>query len=259
MVMPTLILAGVVYSGTCSTYSAAEIALTAQDKVVQESNMLLRTVATRSQRLSVAAADNGEPLVKANAYDQSIVIRPGMPDMKKITGDDIYVRDTVAGMLAVANGKLRAAGLNLIVGYGYRAPSVQEKYWNASIAKVGKEHPDWSQQRIEDAADAYAADPRTAGHVTGGCVDVTVGRGGTPLDMGAEMDDITAPAAVIKTFGDKLTAEQMSNRMLLYQVMTGAGFMPFFGEFWHFMYGDREWAFFSGLSTSLYDRVDFSR
>jgi hypothetical protein len=52
--------------------------------------------------------------VKANAYDQSIMIRPGMPDMKEITGNDIYVRDTVAGMLAVANGKLRAAGFNLI-------------------------------------------------------------------------------------------------------------------------------------------------
>jgi D-alanyl-D-alanine dipeptidase len=238
---------------------AAGAALTAPDKVIQESNLLLRTVATRAQRLSVNAADNGEPLVKANAYDQSIMIRPGMPDMQEITGDDIYVRDTVAGMLAVANGKLRAAGFNLIVGYGYRAPSVQEKYWDASIAKVGREHPDWAQQRIEDAADAYAADPRVAGHITGGCVDVTIGRGETPLDMGAEMDDITAPAALIRTFGDKLTAEQMSNRMLLCQVMTEAGFMPFFGEFWHFMYGDREWAFLSGLPTSLYDRVDFSR
>jgi D-alanyl-D-alanine dipeptidase len=135
---------------------------------------------------------------------------------------------------------------------------VQEDYWNTSVAKVREEHPNWSQEQVEDAADTYAADPQVAGHVTGGCVDLTLGRGGTPLDMGAKTDDIAADAAVIKTFGDGLTAEQMSNRMLLYQVMTEAGFMPFFGEYWHFMYGDREWAFLSGLSTSLYDSVDFS-
>jgi D-alanyl-D-alanine dipeptidase len=62
---------------------------------------------------------------------------------------------------------------------------------------------------------------------------------------------------LIKTFGDDITAEQMSNRMLLYQVMTEAGFMPFFAEYWHFMYGDREWAYFSGLKTSLYGSIDF--
>jgi D-alanyl-D-alanine dipeptidase len=44
--------------------------------------------------------------------------------------------------------------------------------------------------------------------------------------------------------------------MMLYQVMTEAGFMPFFGEYWHFMYGDREWAYFSGLDESLYSNIE---
>ncbi|MDR2573835.1 MAG: D-alanyl-D-alanine carboxypeptidase family protein [Desulfovibrio sp.] len=229
----------------------------APNKKTQEMNMLRRTIVTRQQRLSVAVADNGEPMVKADKYDANIVMKPGLPDMGDITGNDIYVRDTVARMLARANEKLRAAGLNLIVAYGYRAPAVQEKYWRMSLARVRSEHPDWPKEQLDTAADAFAADPAVAGHITGGCVDVSVERGGEPLDMGVDVDDISAAADVIRTFSDRISAEQMSNRMVLYQVMTEVGFMPFFGEYWHFMYGDREWAYFSGRRGSLYDKIDF--
>ena len=232
--------------------------LSQQNREIQETNMLLRTVTSRTERLSIAVSENGEPMVKANTYDDSIIMKPGMPDMQDITGETIYVRDQVARMLAEVNAKLQRAGLNLIVGYGYRAPSVQEKYWNSSIDKVTQEHPDWTKDQIETEADTYAADPNVAGHITGGCVDVTIGRGAEPLDMGVALDNISADANLIKTFSDGITAEQLANRMALYQVMTEAGFMPFFGEYWHFMYGDREWAHFSGLSESLYDKIDFS-
>ncbi|MDR1341807.1 MAG: hypothetical protein LBK18_00965 [Prevotellaceae bacterium] len=224
---------------------------------VQEENMLRRTVATLAQRLGVDTADNGEPMVKANSYDPAIVIKPALCDMHDITGDDIYVREKVAQMLADANARLRLAGLNLIVGYGYRAPAVQVKYWNTAIDSVRQEHPGWSQEQIEEEADHHAADPKVAGHITGGCVDVTIGKGEQPLDMGARLDDFTAEGTLIKTFGEGITAEQVSNRMILYQVMTEAGFMPFFAEYWHFMYGDREWAYFSGFAASLYSPLDF--
>jgi D-alanyl-D-alanine dipeptidase len=229
----------------------------APDAAVQEANMLQRTVATRERRLGVAEADNGEAMVKADSYDPAIVMQPALPDMADVTGDDIYVREEVARMLADANSRLRLAGLNLIVGYGYRAPAVQERYWNTSLDNVRQEHPDWSQEQVEEEADRHAADPKVAGHITGGCVDVTIGRGDQPLDMGVGLDDFTASGSLIKTFGEGVTAEQMSNRMLLYQVMTEAGFMPFFAEYWHFMYGDREWACLSGLDTSLYGPLDF--
>jgi D-alanyl-D-alanine dipeptidase len=238
--------------------TAPQPAPSAPDAAVQEANMLQRTVATRAQRLGVAEADNGEPMVKADSYDPAIVMQPALPDMADVTGDDIYVREEVARMLADANSRLRLAGLNLIVGYGYRAPAVQERYWATSLDNVRQEHPDWSQEQVEEEADRHAADPAVAGHITGGCVDVTVGHGDQPLDMGVDLDDFTAAGTLIKTFGDGTTAEQMSNRMLLYQVMTEAGFMPFFAEYWHFMYGDREWAYLSGLDTSLYGPLDFT-
>ena len=230
------------------------------NKETQEMNMLKRTIASRGERLSVRPWENQEIMVKANQYSSTIVMAPALSDMDYITGSDIYVRETVAKMLALANEKLRTAGFNLIVGYGYRAPSVQEKYWEEAKKQVQEEHPDWTDmEAIEDEADKRAADPQVAGHVTGGCVDVTVGRGVAPLDMGVPLCDFTAGLRRIKTFGEGLTTEEMSNRMILYQVMTEAGFMPFFGEYWHFMYGDREWAYFSGTDESLYSNINHFR
>jgi D-alanyl-D-alanine dipeptidase len=227
------------------------------NKETQEMNMLKRTIATRRQRLSVISSDNGEPMVKADAYDPVIVVKPALPDMQPFTGDDIYVREGAAKMLACANRKLQTAGYYVIVGYGYRKREIQEKYWEEAKKAVKDKNPGWTDEQIEDEADKHAADPRVAGHLTGGCVDVTIGKDRAPVDMGVPLDEFTAGEEKIKTFGEGISGEQMSNRMMLYKVMTEAGFMPFFGEYWHFMYGDREWAYFSGLDKSLYSNIEF--
>lgn len=36
--------------------------------------------------------------------------------------------------------------------------------------------------------------------------------------------------------------QQKENRFLLQDLMLLVGFAPYYGEWWHFSYGDREWA-----------------
>ena len=50
----------------------------------------------------------------------------------------------------------------------------------------------------------------------------------------------------------------MKNRMLLRAVMMSAGFAPFVGEWWHFSYGDKEWAKYVGNEVAPYDQLDFN-
>ncbi|QQR69366.1 MAG: hypothetical protein IPI58_01405 [Alphaproteobacteria bacterium] len=40
--------------------------------------------------------------------------------------------------------------------------------------------------------------------------------------------------------------------------MTSVGFAPFDGEWWHFSYGDREWAKYYGRSHAIYSQIAFS-
>jgi D-alanyl-D-alanine dipeptidase len=97
--------------------------------------------------------------------------------------------------------------------------------------------------------------PEVAGHPTGGAVDVAATTpDGDVLDTGstlADFDDLSR----VPTFAPGLTGDQRSNRMLLHDAMVAAGFAPFYGEWWHFSYGDREWAAFYEQPAALYGPV----
>ncbi len=54
------------------------------------------------------------------------------------------------------------------------------------------------------------------------------------------------------TLSPFVTAEQWQNRQILRICMTSAGYAPFDGEWWHFSYGDREWAAYYRQPHSLY-------
>jgi D-alanyl-D-alanine dipeptidase len=103
----------------------------------------------------------------------------------------------------------------------------------------------------------FVAVPSVAGHPTGGAVDATiVDAQGKELDMGTKIGDFSDPEK-IKTFSKKISKKQLKNRLLLHEVMVKEGFAPFYGEWWHFSYGDREWACFYGKKRSIYSPIEF--
>ena len=46
---------------------------------------------------------------------------------------------------------------------------------------------------------------------------------------------------------------------MLREYMIKEGFAPYDGEWWHFSYGDKEWAFYYDKEKALYNQVDSSR
>lgn len=46
--------------------------------------------------------------------------------------------------------------------------------------------------------------------------------------------------------------EQAQRRSLLHDLMVAEDFAPFYGEWWHFSYGDREWAAFYNVEKAMY-------
>ena len=72
---------------------------------------------------------------------------------------------------------------------------------------------------------------RHSGHTRGSTIDLTLTKGGVPVDMGTcfdLMDDLSHHGAA------GLTAEQERNRALLRGVMCWAGFAPYENEWWHY-------------------------
>lgn len=217
-------------------------------------NLKSHRVLTYADMKAITTGDSDEPLVSVRKYDPEIVAEHNNTEMQRFTGDDILVRDAVARKLARVNAKL-GEKYNLKVEFGYRHPSVQKQYFEVEKAKIQAENPGAPEKETDNLTHVLVAMPDVAGHPMGAAVDITiVDQRGDQLDMGSKIRDFDQ-VAKMGTFVDGISDVQMTNRMLLHDAMIAENFAPFYGEWWHFSYGDREWAAFYGKARALYDQI----
>lgn len=207
--------------------------------------------------IGVQKGTSDQKLVDVRTYDPAIVAEYDKLDMETYTGDVMLVRDEVAQKLAAVNQALLTKGYTLKVVYGYRHPNVQKEYFDRRRAELNVEDPALSEEELDEATHAFVAVPDVAGHPTGGAVDVTIiDKRQQEIDMGNDIADYTDPQKIC-TFASGLSEAQASNRRLLLGLMTEQGFAPFYGEWWHFSYGDQEWAAFYNKKTALYSAIEY--
>lgn len=175
-------------------------------------------------------------------------------EMSELTGEVIYVRRPVVDMLYAAGQELKNLdrSLTLRVVYGFRALEVQTRLFEEAKAKLQSGYPD--QDELVEAAHRQVAVPSVAGYPTGGAVAVEILRDEQPVDMGTP---VMEPDRDAFTFSPFVSREAWEHRQLLRRAMMAAGFAPFDGEWWHFSYGDKEWARFYRRPGALYDQVSF--
>ena len=182
---------------------------------------------------------------------------PEMADMEMIFGPRILVRESVYEKLKLAQKKLQAKNPNftLYVTYGYRSLKIQTERFLKILANVNSSFfPNPSD--LYEEAHRFVAVPTVAGHPTGGAIDITIKNSQTDkfLDFGSKQYDYSTKDCYV--FTPNITKVQKGNRTLLRNMLIDVGFAPFDGEWWHFSYGDREWAFYNDESQAIYSQLD---
>ena len=137
---------------------------------------------------------------------------------------------------------------SLLIFDGLRPLRVQRAIYDQFKTVIQEEHPGISAAELELILEDYVARPvkrldRPAPHTTGGAVDLTLCLDGTPMDMGTGFDNLTSQAHTDwfeRTDGGRETMRDQ--RRLLFHVMEAAGFVNYGCEWWHYSYGDRQWA-----------------
>jgi D-alanyl-D-alanine dipeptidase len=197
---------------------------------------------------------NNEVMVAIKPTD-TLHVRPIDPAMKVITGEEIYVRESVAEMLGQASLLLAERnGLQLEVFHGYQALSLQASRFNALLEEMTSEHPELSERELIIEANRFIAHPLVAGHPTGGAVDCRPLLDGDPVDMGTEPWDFSRDSY---TFSPYIPHQAQQSRRTFRDGMIDAGAAPYNGEWWHFSYGDKEWAAYTGHAAAVYDQIEF--
>lgn len=174
------------------------------------------------------------------------------PKMHAHTGDKIFVRQSVLNNLKQAAEilQLQAPELELEVVYGYRSLEVQIELFEEYKLKLSKK---FTENHLMEAVHRFIAVPDVAGHPTGGAVDVQLLKNGKPLDFGTLIWEFVEDALVFSPF---ISKEAWENRQLLRHIMLLSGFAPFDGEWWHFSYGDKEWAKYYKKPFAYYEQIN---
>jgi len=174
--------------------------------------------------------------VDIHTIDTTIVVDLKYSTTDNFVGVDVYgdlescyLQPQVAQMLAEAQRLLLQdhPNLRLLIFDCARPLSVQQILWD-------------TLQKPEDIKHLYVADPKEGSiHNYGSAVDLTIAdRYGQPLDMGTNYDHfgpLAYPSQEAELLDSgELTEEQISNRKLLREVMTKAGFTIINTEWWHF-------------------------
>lgn len=210
-------------------------------------------IASIKQLRSMNAGENNEPLVDLNKLGSEIIC-----DYRRTDSSDtkILVRETVACKLINVQARLSKhhPHMQLIVVEGYRSPKYQETYFLSQLLIQKEKHPKLEFDALLELTNQFVALPSVAGHPTGGAVDLTIGLNHQEVDMGGSIADFSRPER-LPTYSTEVTQEQAQYRQLLHDLMCEEKFAPFYGEWWHFSYRDREWAVFYDKPSSIYSPV----
>lgn len=204
--------------------------------------------------VGLSVKPNGEVLlpipITANLYVRQIDSR-----MFPLTKDQIYVRQTVLEKLLEISSLLESEHpeLTLEVVYGYRTLEIQRELFEKKVCEL---KGCYNEDSLFDAVHKYIAVPEVAGHPTGGAIDVQLLKGQSILDFGTKIWEFVEDSLVFSPF---ISKEAWHNRQMLRRLMMMVGFAPFDGEWWHFSYGDKEWAKYYGKQHALYEQIDSSR
>lgn len=206
-----------------------------------------------------------EPLVDVEAYTGGAVRCKNDYYRRGISGaiDAGLLREGAAERLLRA-AALLPAGHTFLVYDGWRPYAVQYRLYADYLCQLALD-PAWQDRTVRElnaAADDFVALPRRGlpisyGHSGGGAVDLTIlGPDGAPLPMGSDFDEFS-PRSYADYYDAPGRDETVrANRALLRRVMTAAGFTGISSEWWHFDYGNKNWARRQGCApfyASIYD------
>lgn len=214
------------------------------------------TFLTYTELVSVPLCENDDPMVSLDLGRYGVLSDPINKDMEPYTGRTLWVRRCVAERLSIAQRQIDEIlpGAMIEVVYGYRHIDIQTRNFEKVRQDLLAQGSFASEQELKERAHIAIAVPEVAGHPTGGAVDIRLRQNGVLLDMGTAAHDFSPQSYALYPM---LTKKAWRHRQWLRAAMMAAGFAPYDGEWWHFSYGDREWAKYYNKRCAVYQQIAF--
>lgn len=174
---------------------------------------------------------------------------------------EIHLRASVAKRLMDALNYLpEKYGFCLLDGW--RALAVQHALREHIRTVIQTRHPDYTSAAIEAKLDEFVAKPEPdimpPPHLTGGAIDLTLYHLAAPnqlIDMGSDFDE-PGHRSHSHHYETQPHHPAHHHRRLLHHAMRQAGFSNLPTEWWHFDYGNQNWAYFTHQPHALFAAIE---
>lgn len=171
---------------------------------------------------------------------------------------DIYVRKPISKMLQKAAESLPDDWI-LVIKSGHRPLAVQSMLFDHIKADLKTKFKVSSEDELNDLTRKYVADPKVKmpAHCCGAAVDVDVFNmtSNSLVDFGSP---INFESDISQLHTSLINPTQHKNRMILLIAMLHAGFASDYHEWWHYSYGDSQWAVFYKQNEPLFDLIEYT-
>ncbi len=165
-----------------------------------------------------------------------------------------YLRKTVAKMVCEAKKNL-PKGMTFIIRDAWRPQYVQKEIFTEFIKMFQNKYPSWPKEKIIKEAKKYVAPAQgknVSGHMTGGAVDLRIIKNGRKVPMRSSKLTYQENAKPIQP---KLPEYIQKNRKIMFEALEKAGLSCNINEFWHWSYGDVQWAKRNKKKVAVYGVV----
>jgi len=170
--------------------------------------------------------------------------------------NDFRIRKSIYDMMMAARDKL-PENYHFMIYESYRPLARQIELWNRATDHFKKEHPGASDKDLHDMTETFVADPYNgigSGHQACCALDISLCDGdGKEYDMGTQCQEI-CEASVTKSA--ELSDEAIKNRGILIDALESVGFINYSSEWWHFSYGDHQWAYLTDKAEAIFGPID---
>ena len=220
-------------------------------------NRQIDYVLARERWKLIKVIENHEPLVELHETERIKIYK----DPRGIRTDKVYLRKFTASRVLDVPSFL-PGGFGLLIYEGWRSTESQRKDWATCYVSLKNSQPDLSHAELERQTGLFVARPLPlANHHCGGAVDLTLTYNGQAVDMGTPtgyeiMESASLFRSKIPMFSDSITETQIRFRRMLRGAMEKAGFVWYPGEWWHYCFGDRMWAVYTGRTECMYGPIE---
>jgi predicted amino acid racemase/D-alanyl-D-alanine dipeptidase len=205
------------------------------------------------KRKTFQIQDNHSPLVSLKNSKFSLMFEPSI---KK--DYQYYVREEIFEKIGRISKKLENDHKQLIIRSVWRSFDHQRLIWENKVTFLREKHPEKTIAEIEKIVSYFIAPPTKSMHSTGGSVDALIYdlTSNSVMDFGTndglkiDLNDQCYP------FHPDLSKKVKANRKLLIDLFEDEDFVVDYTEYWHFDYGNVNWAIRKEKEHSIYGIIE---